>query len=586
MKKVLAIVLSVLICFLASCMSVQTENTTKPQGTYTSSTTTNAVTTTGGNNTTSSFPSSTATTSTPTTIPDEEVEFKITLTLRGEAYYDPAYDYETAIEVIWTNISTGIEKRAKIDEYGSARTTGLVGEFNVHLSKTPTNYTYDPNITVVSNTNPVAEIELIRIVKLDEKRKNDLYGNIIKIENITVSDPNKKNISYCYEATLKKSTDIKYYQFSIKSSGSYTIESMVDVYDNTINPIVMKYVVGPEALANFEAEIDDGGVSLLGGFTKNFKYQVDLDKDFIGNVAKFGIKADVKEGMSWPDEGVKVTFKITYVDPYVMEQAKRIPVFANDLYYKRDENGNIIKDSNGNPELNYVKITSDSDLYFPVSYSCVDNSGTTLHYPYYWNNMLDPSFSEENSFLYLRARYSLVDGEYVQDPSGEYILKETIETTAGNTYQNFGNFSEWRKGSNLILDVNQNGEEVIYYNEDDGYYHYNYNGEDRIVCVKITSPSIFIESSLTHIEDPGNGALQSVVINKQLYNYKRFIEAEYASVCNSDGVCYVTKELKEFLQYFSNSQGYFFDGNGWCEVDGVFASEDNQWLFACGFYLD
>ena len=67
-------------------------------------------------------------------------------------------------------------------------------------------------------------------------------------------------------------------------------------------------------------------------------------------------------------------------------------------------------------------------------------------------------------------------------------------------------------------------------------------------------------------------------------NYKRFVEAEYADMCNSDGVCYVTKELKDFLQKLSNSSSYFFDGAGWCEQDNTFASEDNQWLFACGFY--
>ena len=58
---------------------------------------------------------------------------------------------------------------------------------------------------------------------------------------------------------------------------------------------------------------------------------------------------------------------------------------------------------------------------------------------------------------------------------------------------------------------------------------------------------------------------------------------------NSDGVYVVTPELKEFLQRFSTSQLLFFDGNGWVEnndtVD-VDAMEDDQWLFACGYYVE
>ncbi|MBQ9115998.1 MAG: hypothetical protein IJY04_03155, partial [Clostridia bacterium] len=62
----------------------------------------------------------------------------------------------------------------------------------------------------------------------------------------------------------------------------------------------------------------------------------------------------------------------------------------------------------------------------------------------------------------------------------------------------------------------------------------------------------------------------------------------YLNVCNSDGVCYVTEELKQFLQLYSTSQLLFFDGNGWAETNPdikVDAQEDDQWLFACGYYV-
>jgi hypothetical protein len=62
----------------------------------------------------------------------------------------------------------------------------------------------------------------------------------------------------------------------------------------------------------------------------------------------------------------------------------------------------------------------------------------------------------------------------------------------------------------------------------------------------------------------------------------------YADYTNSDGVYAVTEELKHFLQSYSTSQRMFADGNGWVEENPtikVDASEEDQWLFACGYYM-
>ena len=59
----------------------------------------------------------------------------------------------------------------------------------------------------------------------------------------------------------------------------------------------------------------------------------------------------------------------------------------------------------------------------------------------------------------------------------------------------------------------------------------------------------------------------------------------YNAWCNSDGVAPVTAELADFLQKFAISQRYFADGDGWAERNnGIYAYEDSQWLFACGYY--
>ena len=62
----------------------------------------------------------------------------------------------------------------------------------------------------------------------------------------------------------------------------------------------------------------------------------------------------------------------------------------------------------------------------------------------------------------------------------------------------------------------------------------------------------------------------------------------YADYTNSDGVYAVTPELKDFLQKYSVSQLLFFDGNGYVEENPtikVDAKEEDQWLFACGYYV-
>jgi hypothetical protein len=104
-----------------------------------------------------------------------------------------------------------------------------------------------------------------------------------------------------------------------------------------------------------------------------------------------------------------------------------------------------------------------------------------------------------------------------------------------------------------------------------------------ILCAKISQPCAYYEESLNMIESHGN---KNLTVENGTENYKQFIEISYTAACNSDGVCYVTNELKEFLQKFSVSQRLFLDGNGFVESTGVYAIEEDQWLFACGYYVE
>lgn len=73
-----------------------------------------------------------------------------------------------------------------------------------------------------------------------------------------------------------------------------------------------------------------------------------------------------------------------------------------------------------------------------------------------------------------------------------------------------------------------------------------------------------------------------------VFDYTDFIREDYNRVCNRDGVCYVTPELKEFLQAFAQNHSLYTDGvgapQGTPEEGGYAANQDALWLFACGYY--
>lgn len=72
------------------------------------------------------------------------------------------------------------------------------------------------------------------------------------------------------------------------------------------------------------------------------------------------------------------------------------------------------------------------------------------------------------------------------------------------------------------------------------------------------------------------------------FDYTNFIRVDYNAVCNSEGKCYVTEELRAFLQKFAENHSLYTDGVGpgmdTPEEAGYSANQDALWLFACGFY--
>lgn len=412
-------------------------------------------------------------------IPDtpivQNVEFTVSLVYNKKIYIPEAGE---KITVIWADEYS--QYTADIGEDGFAKIK-LDGDFNVYLSNIPDNYTYNPNIYKVDNEHNTCEIELYKVGKISKGSGTDEY----KAYKITTTG--------YYRATIKTQTQRVFYEYAPTKSGTYVIESFVNIYDDVVNPIVDTYR-GSIAAKYFDKTYNTGGASKQGGYTNNFKWVISLADEEIGNVFTFAIKAESK--ISYP---VTVDFSIAYYSSYELEHPDVKLMVAE--------------------EYSLAKIPSEES---------------------------DPS----------RFKYINSDGG-----TGSYY--------AGVT-----------NGTGLL-----NGDHFKY-NEETKLWHVYYPETNTFgpkLCAKISAPCAYYDQGLNIIEYNGNKAL---TVSNATENYKTFIEVSYASVCNSDGVCYVTQELKEFLQKFSVSQRLFFDGYGFVETTGVYAKEEDQWLFACGYYVE
>ena len=93
---------------------------------------------------------------------------------------------------------------------------------------------------------------------------------------------------------------------------------------------------------------------------------------------------------------------------------------------------------------------------------------------------------------------------------------------------------------------------------------------------------VFIEgyNGIAAHEDPVNfpGLKEQFKQYEGVFGYADFAD-------DIEGVYPVTKELQRFLQGYAVSARLFLDGNGFAEAKGFRAAEEDQWLFACGYFV-
>ncbi len=554
---------------------------------------------------------------------EEGLTFSVRILYEG-AYITPhdlVEEGETAeVKAIW---SDGFSyQEATFDETGTAKLTGLDGDYRVTLSGLPEGYAYDPNAYRVTNDNRDATVEIFKH-KTTRKSGADLYTNCIKISSIGL---------YCAE--LDDEDDIVYYEFTPKESGTYTVVSWVDTAANTVNPMVDVYN-GTSAFKLFAYTQDDGGASST--FTKNFVHEVKISMEEVGNCFTFGVRAAVTTGNT---EELRIYFAIQlnggmYSNAYVKEMM--IPVELLEHVYDEIRMLQALSLDEYRAFFGYGEYSQDwtKDAHAALQ---------AIRIPTY--NELTGTYSHDHADLH----HILYGRE-----GGEMDLLRDVRGHLEGLFANNGTYvyaESDRLGAEGRLLFDQDMYRLC---PDDGFYHLydeaaypETNGYGPILYADLTTGGRFLEASLATMEYAGNSALTVW----GTHNYKHFIEGYaslitprggypnitpayycsymgdderittncpclkdcgggcpegcetctdscrpcpislkfapgYADFANRDGRVPVTQELKDFLQGFSISQRYFADGNGWVETHDVYAvdaPEDSQWLWACGYY--
>lgn len=423
---------------------------------------------------------------------------------------------------------------APVDESGRAKIDGLDGDYKVTLSSVPAGYAYDPNVYTATNDN--------RNIIIDMYDLNMLRGS-----GTGLYECYQINETGVYTITVQSEGDLSYIQFAPQTNGVYTVESWVNVVDDNVSPICMAYL-GSSQYKYGEYKVTDVGV--CGSYTRNFIHTVKIADDNISSGGSqtftFAVTAETKAGV-YP---VNLTFAV-----------------------KR----------NGGFDLN-------------------KNQKTVVIPGQDWSAF---DFDAFNALA-----------------GGEIVGAETLYPGTANSYM----FDE---DNYKIWEISAGGDGVYHVFDEEKYPETG--GYGPILVAYISQPCRYIDRSFTTIEEVGNSAL--VVNGTQ--NYRLFIKGyaalaeagyyctsdclchldgslrvclpncenctahctpcseqemnvtSYSELCNSDGVAPVTAELVEFLQGFAITQRYFADGEGWVESNSKYpidATEDSQWLFACGYY--
>lgn len=224
---------------------------------------------------------------------NNDTKFKVTLVYDGKPY--------TNTDGLSAQWSDGIGKTSSpFNSEGVAETTGLNGDYRVTLSGLDTSFTYNPNIYFATNDEPDVEIEIYSV------------STIKKGKGVSYNEYEITNTGY-YRATFKDEAQAKsgiMFLYVPTRTGKYSIESIVDITANEVNPMVVVYGGSRYYIMPNPVTYDTGGSSA--SYTKNFRYEVQRYEGEIGegNVFRFSVKFNSRSSdIEYP---FNIDFRISY----------------------------------------------------------------------------------------------------------------------------------------------------------------------------------------------------------------------------------------------------------------------------------
>ncbi len=473
---------------------------------------------------------------------------------------------ENPVEVQW---SDGYSVHtAELGPDGYAKIGGLDGDYKVTINNLPEGFTYNPNIYTADNVNRHVEIDMQKIQETRGTGTSEY--SCISIKNTGV---------YCIE--VKSADQVTYFEFAPSSSGTYSVESWMDVTANEINPYAHYY--GANAMfKKLQSTHDDGGPE--GSYTKNFLMEVQIAEENIasgggGSAAfTFGVGATQKSG-KYP---IKIYIAIKLDGDFILPTANSeiiLPEADLDsiVTYLQSDGQSMTQGSWHWAETRqYNSNTGTSGIFDGDNYKLWPKSqgGDDLYHRYSLKDY--PATGGYGPVLFAK----ITEGcRFLEGSSGSKVPLSTIEyagnkaLTVSNGTENYKLFIEgWEYLNSTTMDVDPVWGKTPYFCD-----FYCPCRQSR------TCTSYALTGVVGTCEE---GCTKCLLTCRNLPKEAIGVKG-YAQYALWDGCAPVTQELKEFLQKFAISRILFMDGQGYVETYPeiqIFANEEDQWLFACGYF--
>ncbi len=480
----------------------------------------------------------------------DENPFTVSLVYEDQVYIPSA---DQPVTVQWSDGFTLYT--APIGSDGVARVGGLDGDYRVTLLNIPEGYGYNPNIYTATNRDREIRIELYKLV--ETTGHGDRLYDAIVIKNTGV---------YCLELTSP--TQEIFMQFEPSKSGEYAVESWMDITANAINPIAKYYGANP-AYKELQDTVDDGGIS--GIYTKNFRLIVQIADENIGQNMQpaftFGLM-----GTSTEDQyPVKLYFAITLDGEFslnIIQSTLMIP--QEPLNFQQEYDPSLYEFVGA--EFSQTVNGNTANVFDGKNYKLWPKSEGGDNYYHLYDETKYSSTNGYGPILYAKISSPC---RFMAEPFTLLEYQGNKALTVSNATENYKLFIEGYRALNsyTLSPDNPNGIPPYFCTLDCPCRKEGTNDSIQITG----EPGACITGCEKCHPDCRN--IPEEAIGKK----------GYGDYTNSDGCYAVTQELKEFLQKYSISQWLFFDGNGFVETHPtvkVFAAEDDQWLFACGYYRE